>query len=206
MKAAQKGKGKGVNGLTKNQLAEVAKREEENILKAFRSVVVAGTADGNCMLALHSLHRHGLKCEPAVRMAIEALGDVDANKDSLKSRKTKLLAVAEAADAGMMVLYKGTPTSVGSLLAKVSESGKIKPGSLQGVYSATRPQVEKTQQEYRDWVNGQIFQLMQRDTVRGGGLWMIQAPNAMHLRSEFELAEAKAKAEADAKAKAKASK
>lgn len=204
MKAKQKSTGTNALGLTKAQQAEVLKREEGTIIKALRSVMVAGTADGTCMIALHTIHRHGLKCEPAVRMAIEALGDVDANKDSLKSRKTKLLAVAEAADAGKMVMYKGAMTTVGSLLAKVSESGKIKPGSLQGVYAALKPTPEKTQAQHRDWVNEQVLQLMQRDPARGGGLWIIEASNAQHLRAEYVKAQAKAQAEIDAKVKAKA--
>lgn len=204
--ATSKKAGTGVNGLSKNQLAEVAKRAEQSIAQALRSVVVAGGADGACMIALHSLHLHHLKCAPAVHMALNALGEADANRDSLKSRKTKLLAVALAVDAGKSVMYKGTPTKVGSLLAKVSAEGKIKPGSLQGVYAMLNPPAEKTQAQFRDWVNEQVMQLMARDIDRGGGLWMIESPNATHLKAEYTKAQEKAKAEADAKAKAKASK
>jgi hypothetical protein len=189
--------------LSKNQLAEVAKRETSRLCEALRSVAVAGSADGACMLALHSLRMHNIACAPALVMAIEALGE-EGNKDVLKARKTKLKAICEAVDAGKSVMYKGVKTTVGSLLAKVNGEGKIKPGSLQGLYSLVNPPAAKSQQESRDWVNEQVLQLMQRDATKGGGLWVISAENANWLQAEYKKVQAEAKAKADAKEAKKA--
>lgn len=189
--------------LSKNQLAEVAKREQHRLAEALRSVAVAGTADGVCMLALHSLRMHNLPCASALQMAIESLGE-EGNKDVLKTRKTRLKAVAEAVDANVSVLFKGVRTTVGSLLAKVNaETGKIKPGSLQGLYGLLNPTPAKTQQAHRDWVNEQVLQLMQRDTAKGGGLWVLETSNATYLKAEYVKAEKEAKAKAEAKEAAK---
>lgn len=183
--------------LSKAQLAEVAKRGEAQILEALRSVAVAGGADGACMMALFSLNSHGLKCGPAVRMAIQAMG-AEGNANVLKTRKAYLQAVADASDAGKIVTYKGKQVPVANLLATVTAEGKIKPGSLQGIYKALNPAAAKTQLEFRDWVNEQVLQLMQREVVRGGGLWLIEKANAEYLKAEYQKAEAKAKADAKA--------
>lgn len=189
--------------LSKNQLAEVAKRAQHQLAEALRSVAVAGTADGVCMLALHGLRMHNIPCAPALHMAIESLG-AEGNKDVLKTRKMRLKAVAEAVDANVSVLYKGVKTTVGSLLAKVNvETGKTKPGSLQGLYGLLRPTPAKTEQAHRDWVNEQVLQLMQRDAAKGGGLWVLETSNATYLKSEYNKALAEAKAKADAKVASK---
>lgn len=192
------------NGLSKNQLAEVAKREAGKIAAALRSVVLAGSADGNLMLSLHSLHTHGLKCVPAVTDAIASLGAPD-NKDTAKTRKTRLLSIATAVDGSKMVMFKGKKELVGNLLGKRNpETGSVKPGSMQGIYALLNPSPAKTQQQHRDWVNEQILQLMDRDGDKGGGLWMLAADNAKYLKSEYERKAAEAKAAAEEKAAAKA--
>lgn len=190
--------------LSKNQLAEVAKRETARLSEALRSVTVAGTADGICMLALHALRMHDLPCAPALEMAIGALG-ADGNSDTLKTRKTRLKVICEAVDAGVSVTYKGARTTAGSLLAKVNaETGKTKPGSLQGLYNLLKPAPVKSQTESRDWVNLQVLQLMQRDAAKGGGLWVLETSNATYLKAEYTKAIADAKAKADAKTSKKA--
>lgn len=189
--------------LSKNQLAEVTKRETSRLCEALRSVAIAGSADGACMLALHSLRMHNIPCAPALEVAINALGE-EGNKDVLKARKTKLKTICAAVDAGKSVMYKGVRTTVGSLLAKVNGEGAVKPGSLQGLYLLINPVAAKTQTQHRDWVNEQILQLMQRDTAKGGGLWMIAAENTNWLTAEHKKALAEAKAKADAKEAKKA--
>ena len=102
-------------------------------------VETASGADGLCIAALHAAHVAGIPCGAVVHLALDSL-QKDTVASSTWSRKTRLLAVAEAVDKKVSVPHgkEGTPTTIGSLL-KV----KDRVGSLQGFTARSLPRVSR---------------------------------------------------------------
>ena len=107
----------------------------EQMQGAFATIQAGISADGMCMLCLDAARTKGIPTVQVVHAALDSMPD-KGMPSSLKTRKAKLFAIANAVDAGTMVPHgkDKTPTSVGSLLKRADGTG----ASLQGMYSAIR--------------------------------------------------------------------
>ena len=164
------------------------------ILGGFTATLEASSADGRVMLAFHTLHKSGLQCVPALAVALQRVPED--NRDVLKSRKTKGLAIAKAVDSGAVITLKdGTKASVGMLLAHSRKDGTIAPASLQGLYAKLNPAAPKTVTELRDSVTDSIIKAMLKSEAQGGGRWVAEKAHVAHLLAEYDAKKAEITAE-----------
>lgn len=171
---------------------------------ALTAVDKAGSADGQCVLALHSLYLHGIRCEQTVNIMLKSFKG-NAKSPSVNARISRLSKVAGFIDAGKKLPNAdGDMVHVGSMLVRKVVDGLPVPASLQGIYKSltTKP---KSQAKAREDAQFAIIQVMCRDESKGGGDWLLEEESVTFMLSEYEKVMTK-RADAEKEKAAKAAK